>query len=115
MSARTTKIGDKTTATFEDGTTWSFELTRVEKNQLVELHCYEANHIHPVTTPEMRKEWENTILKFEIAEHVDGTTVRFSHIGLTPKINCYSICSTGWADFTQSVCGSTSTCGIFSY
>ena len=102
MTSVVDSIGDKTTAKFEDGTTWSFEVTSLEKNKLIEFYCYEANHIHPVTTPEMRSEWEDTTLRFEIVPGGAETDIHFTHIGLTPVVNCYDICRTGWDHFFGS-------------
>lgn len=102
MTSVVKKIGDKTTAKFEDGTTWSFEVTSIEKNKLIEFNCYEANHIHLVTTPEMRSEWKNTTLRFEIIPRGAETDIHFTHLGLTPEVNCYDICCTGWDHFFGS-------------
>ncbi|OUR74593.1 hypothetical protein A9Q78_00210 [Methylophaga sp. 41_12_T18] len=99
MSDNITKLGDRTIAKFEDGTTWSFEVITLDENKLITMRCYEANHIHPVTSPEMRTEWENTLLKFEITNTHKGTSIHFSHIGLTPTLNCYDICCSGWDHF----------------
>ncbi len=102
MTSIVDKIGDKTTAKFEDGTTWSFEVVKLEANRLVELFCYQADHIHPVTTPEMRREWENTTLRFNIIGKGENTDVHFTHVGLTPEVNCYSVCNSGWNHFFGS-------------
>ena len=102
MSSTVDSVGDRTTAKFEDGTTWSFEVIKLEENKLVEFRCYDANHIHPVTTPEMRTEWENTVLRFDIVEKAKSTDIHFTHIGLTPEINCYDICNSGWNHFFGS-------------
>lgn len=102
MSSKVDKVGDKATAKFEDGTTWSFEVISLEENKLVEFRCYEANHIHPATTPDMRTEWQNTILRFEISNKGKDTSIHFTHIGLTPEINCYEICNSGWNHFFGS-------------
>lgn len=102
MTSVVNKIGDKTTAKFEDGTTWSFEVVTLHENKLIEFHCYEANHIHPVTTPEMRTEWEDTTLRFEMIPRGAETDIHFTHIGLTPKLNCYDLCHSGWDHFFGS-------------
>jgi len=102
MTSVINEIGDKTTAKFEDGTTWSFEVTTLEKDKVIELYCYEANHIHPVTTPDMRTEWKGTTLKFQLEANENGTTIYFTHVGLTPDINCYDICHAGWDFFFGS-------------
>lgn len=79
-----------------------FWVVALEENKLVELLCYQADHIHPVTTPEMRTEWENTTLRFTIIDNGENTDVHFTHIGLTPNINCYDICHSGWDYFFGS-------------
>ncbi len=99
MTSIVNRVGDKTTAKFEDGTTWSFEVIKLEQNKLIEFHCYDANHIHPVTTPQMRTEWKNTVLRYEIIAKANSTEIHFTHIGLTPKASCYEICNSGWNHF----------------
>lgn len=99
MSGRFTKKGDRATASFPDGTTWSFEAVTMQPDRMVELACYHANHVHPVTTDEMRDEWEGTTLQFGLQDSGEGTQIRFRHKGLTPNMNCYELCSTGWDHF----------------
>lgn len=41
-------------------------------------------------------EWNGTRVIFEIAGSPDGTTLRFTHEGLRPAVECYDACSTGW-------------------
>lgn len=43
-----------------------------------------------------KKEWNDTEIVFEIIAHKDKTEIRFTHIGLTPAIECYGNCSSGW-------------------
>ena len=102
MSAPITRIGDTTTARFEDGTTWSFKAVSIVQDQLIELHCYHANHIHHVTTPNMRSEWAGTSLRFELHKAGTATEITFTHIGLTPELSCYEICHSGWDHFFGS-------------
>jgi hypothetical protein len=61
--------------------------------KLVEWDILESS-IHFV---EDKEEWKGTTLRFEILEGAGGgTEARFTHIGLTPKIECYKNCSAGW-------------------
>ncbi|WP_406631252.1 SRPBCC domain-containing protein [Amycolatopsis sp. WGS_07] len=41
-------------------------------------------------------EWDDTEMTFEIARGEDGTTLRFTHDGLTPASTCYQLCVRGW-------------------
>lgn len=43
-----------------------------------------------------KEEWNNTAIHFEIAETDGQTQINFTHIGLTPAIECFSSCSKGW-------------------
>ena len=96
------KVGDKTSAKIEDGTTWSFKVAKLVENKLVELLCYQADHIHPVTAPAMRTEWENTTLRFRIIENVENSDIHFIYVGLTPEVHCYNNCNAGWNHFFGS-------------
>ena len=46
-------------------------------------------------------DWAGTTITFDIAPAGDGSTVlRFTHHGLTPQLECFSMCHAGW---TQSL------------
>ena len=45
---------------------------------------------------EDKREWTGTDIVFEIARVNDRTELRFTHIGLVPAIECYSVCSDTW-------------------
>ena len=43
------------------------------------------------------REWAGTTIVFEVTPTGDGSAVvRFSHVGLTPEIECYDKCSAAW-------------------
>jgi uncharacterized protein YndB with AHSA1/START domain len=42
------------------------------------------------------REWVGSTLVFELAPAEAGTSVRFSHVGLTPEVECYDKCSAAW-------------------
>jgi len=50
---------------------------------------------------ENKTEWTGTKIIFEISELNGKTQVRFSHLGLTPKLQCYQGCSNGWEKLIQ--------------
>lgn len=46
-----------------------------------------------------KSEWTNTRVSFEIIERNKQTEVRFTHLGLVPRVECYSACSNAWGDY----------------
>lgn len=46
-----------------------------------------------------KAEWTGNNVVFEISEKGDKTEVKFTHVGLTPKYECYGACSEGWANY----------------
>jgi uncharacterized protein YndB with AHSA1/START domain len=47
-------------------------------------------------------EWDGTTIVFELAPAGKGTTVRFRHIGLTPQLECFDMCHSGWTHYLAS-------------
>lgn len=46
-------------------------------------------------------EWTGTKICFELSEKDDQTLLRFTHIGLTPDVECYDACSPAWGKYLQ--------------
>jgi len=49
-----------------------------------------------------KSEWTNTKISFEITKQGKKTQVRFTHLGLVPKIECYGGCSNAWSDYVNN-------------
>jgi hypothetical protein len=43
-----------------------------------------------------KTEWTNTQVVFELSEKAGATKINFTHIGLTPDVECYNDCFAGW-------------------
>lgn len=94
------KIGNRITFQFApDPTFWTMQITKLVPNQMVELECIEANHIIEGLSESIKEEWLGTKLKWEIKPNQEGVEVSFVHEGLTPTLECYEICETGWENF----------------
>jgi Activator of Hsp90 ATPase homolog 1-like protein len=48
------------------------------------------------------REWVGSEIVFEVEPQGDRTVVRFSHIGLTPEIECYEKCSSAWGFYINT-------------
>jgi uncharacterized protein YndB with AHSA1/START domain len=49
-------------------------------------------------------EWQATTIAFELERTPNGANLlRFRHIGLIPRLNCYETCGTSWEHFLQSL------------
>ncbi len=46
-------------------------------------------------------EWKGTDIVFEIGRKGDRTEVRFTHVGLSPRLECYDRCSDAWGFFIR--------------
>jgi hypothetical protein len=49
-----------------------------------------------------KTEWTNTRLIFDLDEHNGATDVRFTHEGLTPAVECYKDCESGWTHWIKT-------------
>ena len=50
------------------------------------------------------EDWVGTTLHFDLEPHADGTTgLRFRHGGLTPRLECFADCKSGWDHFIPSL------------
>jgi hypothetical protein len=47
-------------------------------------------------------EWVGTDVVFEIARKGDKTEVQFTHVGLVPAYECYTVCSDAWGSYISS-------------
>lgn len=48
-----------------------------------------------------KSEWTGTDIVFEIATQGDKTELRFTHVGLTPAVECYGQCSDAWSFYIK--------------
>lgn len=85
------------------GPVWKrMRIERLVADRTVRWHCVDANLIAAgVRDP---REWVDTSLIFRlVAVAPDRCTLHFEHLGLTPAVDCYAICSAGWEQFLGSL------------
>ena len=49
-----------------------------------------------------KKEWTGTKIIFDIAPAGNQTKLKFTHLGLVPEYECYSICYDAWTNYITS-------------
>lgn len=49
-----------------------------------------------------KSEWKSTKISFEISQKDKKTQIRFTHIGLVPEYECYTICRDGWCNYINN-------------
>jgi hypothetical protein len=48
-----------------------------------------------------KDEWNGTTITFDINPKGDKTEVKFTHVGLAPKDECYDACSNAWGSYIK--------------
>ena len=48
-----------------------------------------------------KKEWNGTKIAFDISAEGDSARIGFTHIGLVPEVECYSVCSNAWDQYIK--------------
>ena len=48
-----------------------------------------------------KKEWNGTKMSWEISEKDNKTLIRFTHLGLVSKLECYGVCVNAWDEYIK--------------
>ena len=92
LEGDTEHVGDVFTYTYENVHKSTQEVTELIPGEKVVWHVIEG-YLNFTEDP---AEWTGTDIVFDITQVEDRTNVRLTHIGLTPEIECFDACSTGW-------------------
>lgn len=78
------------------------QIERLVSDRTVRWHCVNADLVAPgIRDP---REWVDTSLIFRLVTvAAEQTTLHFEHLGLTPELECYGLCSGGWNQFLGSL------------
>jgi hypothetical protein len=93
----TDKLGAVFYYHYQDVHRCTFKITEFVPGQKVVWHALH-NHFNFVKD---KTEWNDTDVVFEIARKGDKTEVRFTHVGLVPAYECYSVCSDAWGTYIR--------------
>lgn len=96
--------GDEFTVRF--GSTFkTMRITDVVRDQKIEWLCVDQHiEVPPGIEPlKNNAEWVGTNIIWEIEADDGITTLKHTHIGLTPAVECWAICEQGWDQTLQSV------------
>jgi Activator of Hsp90 ATPase homolog 1-like protein len=98
VEGSTDKLGDEFTYRYEDLHYSKQKITELIPGKKVVWHVVEAE----INFVDDKTEWTGTDITFDISKKDDKTEVRFTHVGLVPKIECYNSCSDAWGSYIKS-------------
>jgi len=91
VTGDSTKVGDAFTVRWGD-TFLDFKVVELTPAKRVEWLVTDCN----LSFIEDKKEWKDTRVVFEISSSGNETTVKMTHVGLLPSVECYNTCEKGW-------------------
>jgi hypothetical protein len=92
ITGDTTAVDDHFTYVYEDIHRSTQRVTTLEPGRRVVWHIVEG-YLNFTDDP---AEWTGTDVVFDITSDGDQTHVRLTHVGLTPKSECFGACTKGW-------------------
>ncbi|MFD2144401.1 SRPBCC family protein [Mucilaginibacter antarcticus] len=99
LEGQSARVGDEFIYRHGDVHYSSHRLTQVVLNQKVVWLTTDGS----INFVDDKTEWTDTEVVFEITEGEKGTTLEFTHKGLTPSLACYQACSGGWSHYMDSL------------
>jgi|SRR5580704_10757233 hypothetical protein len=71
------------------------EIGRSDSEQESGLACF--GQLFQFT--EDKTEWKDTKIVFDVSEKGGKTEIHFTHLGLVPEYECFSVCSNAWGSY----------------
>jgi hypothetical protein len=95
----TDRLGAEFTFRYQNLHRSKHAITELVPGQKVVWHIVDAD----INFVKDKSEWNGTDVVFAIHKRGDKTEVRFTHVGLAPRIECYGDCSGAWAFHLDSL------------
>ena len=103
----TDKLGGEFTYRYQDLHRSTQKITELVPGKKVVWRVLDAE----INFVKDKAEWNGTDVVFEIARKGDKTELRFTHVGLTPSIECYGKCAGAWGFYINESLKSLITTG----
>ncbi len=97
IDGSTDELGAQFTYRYEQLHRSTQTITELGPGKRVVWHVSDAS----LNFVEDKTEWNGTDVVFDIARKGDKTEVRFTHVGLVPRFECYGACSGGWSFYVN--------------
>ena len=101
VEGSTNKLGDEFTYRYADIHYSKQKVKELIPGKKIVWLVIESN----LNFTKVKNEWTGTEISFEIFD-VNGennqTTVRFTHVGLIPEVECYTDCSKAWSSYINN-------------
>ena len=95
IEGTTDKLGETFTYRYKDFHRSHHQITELVPGKKIVWETTDAS----LSSFKNKAEWIGTRVVFEIAKKGNQTEVRFTHVGLVPKFQCYGDCSGAWGFF----------------
>jgi len=82
-------------------TEWKFRIDEYLQFKKITWKCIKANHVHDGLN-NIEQEWLDSELFWSFISTNGKTNITLVHKGLTPNLNCYGVCKSGWDFFVSS-------------
>jgi hypothetical protein len=107
IEGSTDKLGDEFTYRYKDDHYSKQKITGFIPGKKVVWRVLDGS----LNFVEDRTEWTGTTIIFDISQNGDNTDVRFTHVGLVPKLECFDACSDAWGSYINGSLRSWITAG----
>jgi Activator of Hsp90 ATPase homolog 1-like protein len=87
------RLGAEFTYQYKNVHTSTQRVTEFIPGEKIVWHVTDAE----LTFLQNKTEWIGTDIVFDIGRKDGKTELRFTHVGLVPKFECYGACSSGWS------------------